>query len=246
MKSVVTRKAEPRADRKSVFLAAAISLSIALAGSVPSVLAAGQQPLSKLDKLELNYFHHTFSKEDTEERIDRLEKMVFGEAKDGSQPERLSRLVELVPNLDSVGQESKPAPSSKPAPTTTARETPDDSDDDVGQYPAVSAIEQKLFRKDFAGEKISQRLARLETRVFGKPSTSTDLSERTDRLKASTGVDITRQAPPGADWADEEEDIDFPAPPSQPVARGYDGLRSNPGADGQSFSGRDLRKDFQQ
>ena len=38
------------------------------------------------------------------------------------------------------------------------------------KYPTVSAIEQRLLGKDYAGEPIDQRLNRLETKAFGKPS----------------------------------------------------------------------------
>src|SRR5207253_3913065 len=52
---------------------------------------------------------------------------------------------------------------------------------------------------------IVKRLERLETKAFGKPSSSDDLSERVDRLKTRTGVDLAATPPPGSDWADDEE-----------------------------------------
>ena len=71
------------------------------------------------------------------------------------------------------------------------------------------------------------------------------MSDRVDALKQKTGVDIARQAPPGSDWEDEDEMGSRRRP--VPTVRGADtdtGTASI-GEDGKSFSGRDLRKDFQ-
>src|SRR5262249_55194263 len=118
-----------------------------------------------------------------------------------------------------------------------------DDDQPAGtSYPAVSAIEKKLFSREFAQEPVKQRLARLETKVFGKPSTSDDLLERVDRLKQTTGIDVTRQAPPQSDWAEDDDDTS-PVVQQAPLAP----MRSmgGDGEDGKSFSGRDIRQDMQ-
>jgi hypothetical protein len=104
-----------------------------------------------------------------------------------------------------------------------------------------------LLGKDFASEPIGGRLARLEKKQFGKVSTSDDLSERVDALKMATRVDVTKKRPGGSEWAEEEEadDGSFPEP-SRNTAQDYPGSGiAEPGEDGRSFSGRDLRKDFE-
>ena len=73
-------------------LLTALAFTLIVSGSA---MAAGS-PASDLDKLELKFFHHTYPKEDQVQRLDRLEKMFFGEAKEGSANERLSNLRELV------------------------------------------------------------------------------------------------------------------------------------------------------
>ncbi|MBZ0186434.1 MAG: hypothetical protein K8F91_09325, partial [Candidatus Obscuribacterales bacterium] len=223
----------------------ALSLSSGFLFDASLAASSAKQPKNNLEKLEYKYFHHTYSKEDTEVRLDRLEKMVFGEGKEGAHKERLAKLIELVPDLDEAQAESSTSSSFQSQTTAKQNAEPEERADAGTQYPAVSAIEQKLFGKEFVDDKVEARLARLESRVFGKPSTSKDLSTRTDLLKQSTGVDITKNSPSGADWGDDEEDIDFPTP-NEPVARGYNNLRTKAGEDGRSFSGRDLRKDFQQ
>lgn len=203
---------------------------------------------SNLLKLEEKFFQHTYPKESIDARLDRIEKMVFGEAKDGDDAARLSALVQAVPNLNS-GSDSAPAQTARgsgsssgnsggrpPAPTQVAEEE-ESEPAPIGNYPAVDAIERKAFNgKTYSQEPVNQRLARLETKYFGKPSTSTDLTDRTDRLKAQSGIDITKNAPLNADWADEDEDDPTSVAPPQPVARRN--------ADKESFSGRNLADDF--
>ncbi len=179
---------------------------------------------SDIAKLEEKFFAHTYNKDTWQGRLERVEKMVFGETKTGSSQERLAALLAAVPNLasdenaDKVStktaqggseatkparnRHSKPSAVPETEPVAEADSAPDAS---PGGYPAVTAIEKKIFGKDYSAEPVNQRLARLETNVFGKPSASSDLSDRVDRLKQKTGIDIARQMPSGSDWADDDE-----------------------------------------
>jgi hypothetical protein len=240
--------------KKQTLLARTVGLAVRVAfvvtlmhGASPSFAADADTADPSVPKLEQKFFEHTYPKDPLPQRLERIEKMVFGEAKSGADGDRLAKLIQAVPGLNSV-PDAPAAPSgggntaSSDAqdvpmqPPSKARSTPVASDGT--KYPQVSAMEQKLLGKDFGTEPVDQRLARLETKVFGKPSSSTDLSDRVDALKSRTGVDITKQAPAGADWAD-DDDTFMPPPTAQhraPV--------SSPGADGRSFSGRDLRNDM--
>ena len=248
-----------------------------------------------MTKLEIRFFQHNYPKDSQEARLDRLEKMVFGETKTGSEGERLQRLIGAVPAGESTpaagtasgsqsdslvdeprARSSSPSgsrssssssspgyqdddvaktPTSQPSSGSSRRSSPPpqataDSDDDDNvktdeKYPAVTAIEQKTLGKDYAGEPVNKRLARLETKVFGKPSSnSMDLSDRVDALKSKTGIDVARVAPKGADWADDDDDI--ATNPRAPVRRSdsYAGASSNPREDAMSFSGRNLLDDM--
>jgi hypothetical protein len=236
-----------------------------------------------MTKLEIRFFQHNYPKDSQEARLDRLEKMVFGEVKTGSEGERLSRLVGAIPagemtppagtasgsQSDSLVDEPRSRSSSSSssrdddapkAPSSSSRRsaspppqaTADNDDDDTvktdEKYPAVTAIEQKTLGKDYAGEPVNKRLARLETKVFGKPSSnSLDLSDRVDALKQKTGIDVARMAPKGADWADDDDD-DIATNPRSPVRSGGDssaGASSNPREDAMSFSGRNILDDMQ-
>jgi hypothetical protein len=180
-----------------------------------------------LAKLEVKFFQHDYAKDDLDTRLDRLEKLVFGEAKTGDGDTRLKNLVSSVASLDppsdnatasgdaapgaggsaadDVAQDSTPAPrTSRPGPDAQTAER-EKQITDGSQYPAVTAMEKKILGKDFASEPIVKRLDRLETKVFGKAVASNDLSDRVDRLKSQTGIDLARTPPPGSDWADDDD-----------------------------------------
>lgn len=260
-------------------------LSLAMALSLPLDLGLGGLSLGcpamasvgsdvRLSQLEVKFFKHTYPKDEEAVRLERLEKMIFGEARSGASEQRLKNLADTVPNLGAVAADdsdkgdaaasssSSSSSSSSGRGTKPATRPVNNSDSDLdlseersqsnkpggqvlsgeSKYPAVTALEQSIFKRDYATDPVADRLNRLETKVFGKPSKFTDLSERVDALKDKTRVDVAKQAPPGTDWLDEEDDdINFPAPKQasrQPVAR-------SDGEDGRSFSGRDLRKDMQ-
>ncbi len=260
-------------------LALAFSLPLDLGCSSGTIIGlnAGQSAMAsvgsdvRLSQLEVKFFKHTYPKDEEAVRLERLEKMIFGEARTGASETRLKNLADTVPNLGAVTSEdsdksegssssSFSSSSGRSASSSAKPVNSNDSDLDLSEersqgkkpggqvlsgeskYPVVTALEQSIFKRDYASDPVADRLNRLETKVFGKPSKFTDLSERVDALKEKTRVDVAKQAPQGTDWLDDEDDdISFPAPkqPSrQPVAR-------SDGEDGRSFSGRDLRKDMQ-
>jgi hypothetical protein len=217
-----------------------VSLALTFACSSAHSADPAANDLSSTDaanvvKLETKLFDHPYEKDTAQHRLDRLEKSVFGEAKSGAVSERLSALMQAVPNLDmpkTAEHRSSPANAREAdRPPATADRTaesnsqaqPNSSEDDAmgapGNYPAVTAIEKKVLGKSYDSEPVGERLARVETRVFGKPSTSTDMSDRVDRLKQRTGVDLAKQAAPGSDWSDDDDD-NFGMPPRRTANRG--------------------------
>jgi hypothetical protein len=189
---------------------------------------------TEISQLEQKLFQRNYNDDLPAQRIERLEKMVFGKVGTGSDTERLAALKAATVTS---AMESQPTTSREQSPTTTSnntdtsrssggnhrRNTPDadnqTSDDgstangdsnsnisgDQTQYPAVTAIEKRIFGKDYSSNPITERLERLELKEFGKVSDSDDLSERMDKLKQATGIDIAKQHPAGSDWVDEDE-----------------------------------------
>lgn len=231
-------------------------------GSLPVRAAIAGDP--RLGQLEVKFFKHSYKSDSDSARLDRLDKLVFGEVRSGTDDERLKALADTVPNLSSVtADDADEAPtqtqsagssgrtggsgtfSGNPSRTmdvvdqpTTKREPGSSVLAGESKYPAVTALEQHVFNRDYSSEPVADRLNRLETKVFGKPSKFTDMSERVDALKERTRVDIAKKPPPGSDWVeDEDDDATYPQPAS-PTAR-------SDGDDGRSFSGRNLRKDMQ-
>lgn len=178
---------------------------------------------SNLAKLEDKYFQHDFSKDETPDRIERLEKLVFGESRSGSNEERLKNLMQMVPNLNDAppaADSSSSAPPAEPKPDRSrknytaatppvedkSKPIPDEPPASDSSYPAVTAIEKKLLGRDYIGESVGKRLDRLEIKAFGKTTAADDLQERVDRLKTATGIDVAKLKPANSEWADEEED----------------------------------------
>lgn len=149
----------------------------------PQVLAAGQPDLTSLEN---RFFEHTYPQDTTEDRLTRLEKMVFGEARSGDDQSRLQQLINAVPaqqTSDASAQSQAGANQNSNAGTQTSSQSDDDSDTSSGtDYPRVTELEKALLGKSFQGEPIKHRLDQLELKSFGKTFSSQDLADRVDRI----------------------------------------------------------------
>ncbi len=223
-----------------------VACSVALLATASVFVPASWAVDTRIAKLEMKFFRHDYPEDAIHLRLERLEKMVFGIKRQGSESERLSRLMSAVPTFD-------PTPS--PARTHTARNSryrhhpllrddrlpdpePEPESSNAGQqadtaftppssskYPAVSAIEKSMFGKDFGSEHVTARLDRLEKRVYGRTFEDDDLGDRVDRLRSRTGVDVATQIPthyvPSLDDAGARS-----GPPRAPVAPSKTGSTS--------------------
>jgi len=155
-----------------------------------------------LTSLEDRFFFHEYSSDTEDERLDRLDQMVFGRVRSGSAEKRLTSLLLTVPNVDANSVQSNTASTQQASPfksekpeldtsqplesTSTQAAAPDPaytSDPSNDYYPTVTALEEQIAHKTEIQLPVQERLARLETIAFGKPSTSNDLSARVDLLK---------------------------------------------------------------
>lgn len=229
-----------------VFGVLALALSFALHFAAPAFSLDAE--MTSLSKLEQKFFHHDYPKDDKTVRIERLEKLVYGETKSGGNEERISSLLSLISDLTppAVAEDSSSqTPAAKPALTAQeplqqepAGQEPENDGPvaNASSYPAVTAIEKKLLGRDYVGESVGKRLERLETKAFGKKSASEDMQERMDKLKAYTGIDVAKVAPAGSDWSDEDEAASETAmqhPGIEPNIQPFTGL-------GSAGRGRDL------
>lgn len=71
------------------------------------------------------------------------------------------------------------------APGGTGR-TNANSDGETSDYPKITALETAILGETYAGQPVSERLARMEACAFGEASKVTDLSQRSDALEGYT------------------------------------------------------------
>ncbi|MCA9805721.1 MAG: hypothetical protein KC777_27305, partial [Cyanobacteria bacterium HKST-UBA02] len=184
--SKIGKKAGPAG---SPLLAIAVSLALLspLFSTQPAMGALSSADTAGLESLENKYFDHTYPKDTDEARIERLEELIFGEAKTGDDNTRLSSLLAAVPSLQSSGPpSSSPSPAagqSSPSGNNGNDNTDADPDDTSTDYPRVDAIEQVMLGKVYKGESLKRRLDQLEIKAFGKSPNIPDLSDRVDNLE---------------------------------------------------------------
>ncbi len=155
-----------------------------------------------LGDLEKSLFDYTSEELPAEQRLERLESLVFGSAQQGTATEREARLQSaLEPVLPQkfnpppgagyagysdqtatpAGQGSEAA-SFAPTPGGTPYDTMPPPPRDATDYPTVTTMEQQVFGRDFVHEDIAKRLERLERKVFETTYPNLPLVDRVDRL----------------------------------------------------------------
>jgi hypothetical protein len=162
--------------------------------SLPAFAADKNSINADLTSLENRFFMHAYSSDTVDERLDRLDKLVYGRVRQGTDQDRISSLLLSVPNVQSQSVATSTS-SSQPGSTTLEPEHPQtampgpapsrasSSGQTVDYYPTVTALEKKIEGTTNISLPVQDRLAKLETVAFGKPSTSDDLSKRVDHLK---------------------------------------------------------------
>lgn len=163
--------------------------------SIGSLPANAIVRLGDLGPLELKFFAHQYDRETPAERLDRLEKLVFGTVQTGSIEQRVAKISQTI-------DVSKPATTEKPStannlaskdhavakqPVQSVSST-DATDPSTANYPRVSELERSLLGRTYVGEPVRQRLSRLETKAYGAPSRVEDLAVRVDKLTSYAGV----------------------------------------------------------
>ncbi len=155
-------------------------------------LDAMHTPESDVSALEMRFFAHNYSTETLDKRLDRLDNFVFGVRRTGSDQERIAALVNTVPDLLESSVKTPDQSTSQSDKTSNSIAGGDNSQSDEnnkadnvppGNYPTVTSLEQQILGQTYENTPVQQRLARLETKVFGKPSQADDLSGRVDSLE---------------------------------------------------------------
>jgi hypothetical protein len=180
----------------TILLAIAFGLSSL---SARAAVSSDTSAAKDVETLEMELFHHDYPADTMDDRLTRLEKMVFGEARTGSDDKRAAELAEAVkpetpdsssPGAGSLSQASNLAAAGKGTAGAGQKNSDDDVIVDSSQYPHITALEHELLGQTHADDSVGDRLDQLEIKAFGKPSMSNDLSERTDRLEHYVDVHL--------------------------------------------------------
>jgi len=123
----------------------------------------------RMARFEQQFFARSYPQDNLEQRLNRLEDVVYGKNQPGSIANRMSRLLQAL--------EKQYAPIKLP----TAKHVNPVSDS-TDYYPTVTAIEQAVFKQTFIHQPITERLSRLETQTFHMTYSRNANSERVDRL----------------------------------------------------------------
>jgi hypothetical protein len=179
-----------------------LSLVLLLSGlGCAGVLAANPGPgdinMNDLSILEHRFFSHAYGHDPAEKRLERLECLVFGSTRDGSNTERMARLMKTVAarSQQPLAQE-KPA---VPAPAPASEEKPRFNKPPASskQYPVLNTLEWKTLKKTYPDESLDQRLDRLESKMFGQPAQTMAYIDRVERLKKTLGIGLTPEPADG-------------------------------------------------
>ncbi|CAN5233232.1 hypothetical protein BH10CYA1_BH10CYA1_08280 [soil metagenome] len=207
---------------KSVLVVLTAAIICTFSNFYASAQGTGTSLNPDIASLESRFFDHTYPQEPMETRLDRLERMVFGEQKTGSDQARLTALLLAVPAepaASSTAQTPDPgtvqADASSDTPSTqpgTEANQSDESSNAAGappgdvtnssDYPRITQLEQEILGKTFTKEPIQNRLEQLELKAFGKPTTDSDLADRTEALEDYADKHFPQQQHNYAETAD--------------------------------------------
>lgn len=139
------------------------------------------QLLKYLKNLEDRFFFHSYDHDPLEKRIERLELLIFGQAKYGTIQERLAHLKSKIEAND------REAASDMKKRAKKERANPQK----IQQYPIMNTLEWRVLKKTYREESLEKRLDRLEEKLFGKTAPAMSYRDRIDRLKKIVGINIT-------------------------------------------------------
>lgn len=182
-----------------------LSLSLLLAAGASNTAVMSAEPpagsnsinMNELTILENRYFSQPYAHDPVEKRLERLECLVYGSTREGSNPERLARLSKTV-----ATRSQQPIAQEKGATTVTPSQKEGESaakpPQSSNQYPILNTLEWKALKKTYTNESLDQRLNRLESKMFGQPAETMAYADRVERLKKTVGIGLnTQQASDG-------------------------------------------------
>ena len=134
-----------------------------------------------LSKIENDLFGFSYTNDKSVNRVERLEKRIYGKVSAGDINKRITKLSKDI-SADVIGLEITPSRD-----TFLAEEQ--EKEDSSVNYPIVDDIEKKLFNTTYKNRDFHTRIVTIEKKLFGKIYDVDDYSKRMDRIKASVYPD---------------------------------------------------------
>lgn len=134
--------------------------------------------LSTLNALETRFFNQTFPNDPINDRLSRVENVIFGISSNETDTNRIEKLSAFVknPNTQSTGDNEY------------KNNTINADTESATDYPIITQLEKFNFQQDFRNENIYSRLNRLENKVFGASFPQESLYNRVDKLKSASNL----------------------------------------------------------
>ncbi len=147
----------------------------------------------QIDALEYQIFSSTYEKENIYNRLERLEKKIFGSAQEGNLASRTDRLKAYV-RKDMLSQNNPSYYTQKPySPTETVEPYMNSQTryENSDIYIQLAGLETTLFSKTYSQDPVGLRLNRLERKIFQRDFSSDDEYLRLQRLQAAASAKQT-------------------------------------------------------
>ena len=129
-----------------------------------------------LNKIENDLYGFNYSKDKTLNRVERLEKTIYGKSLNGDVNKRITKLSADI-SADVIGLQIPPSRD-----TFLAEE---EEADNTVNYPIVDEIEKTLFNTTYKNRDFHTRIVTIEKKLFGKIYDVDDYSKRMDRIKTT-------------------------------------------------------------
>ena len=134
-----------------------------------------------VDKLEDEIFKTTYKNEDIYSRLNRLEQQVFSKTSNASLNERVDRLTSVINPKKTVGRMSKYEHNYGDIDSYYSNSGLEPINENSFPF-QLAALEQDLLRNDYQNENITERLSRLENKLFKKTFDSDSDISRLQRI----------------------------------------------------------------
>ena len=133
--------------------------------------------------LEEKFFGTNFSNQTISERIDRIEMQIYDNNYAGTTEERLAKIEKVYPKEEFEAPE--PTQQNHYEESWYEQEYPETPEPSAyNNYPIINQIEEKIYKRNYQGEDIYNRLARLEQELYGNVKNDQTLQDRVENLKS--------------------------------------------------------------